>query len=57
MMDLGRWLAAECDHEQTRKEDTEGRAILERPRPVAVPVTLEAGETAKVEVPVRRSRD
>jgi hypothetical protein len=32
---------------------TEG-TTLERLRPVAVPVTLEAGQTAKVEVPVRR---
>ena len=30
------------------------RAILERLRPLAVPVTLVAGETVKIEVPVRR---
>ena len=30
------------------------RAILERLRPLAAPVTLVAGETVKIEVPVRR---
>ena len=30
------------------------RDILERLRPLAVPVTLAAGETAKVELPVSR---
>lgn len=30
------------------------RDILERLRPLAVPVTLVAGETAKVELPVSR---
>ena len=30
------------------------RAILERLRPLAVPVTLVAGETVKIEVPVSR---